>query len=79
MSQLYASGGQSTGLSASAFIGTNEYSGLISFRIEWFDLLAAQGTLKSLLQHCNLKASVLWHSAFLLVNSHIHTQLPEKP
>ena len=38
---------------------SNEYSGLISFRIDWFDLLAAQGTLKSLLQHHNLKASVL--------------------
>ena len=46
---------------------SNEYSGLISFRIEWFDLLAVQGTLKSLLQ-CNiLKASVLWCSAFFTV------------
>ena len=43
----------------------NEYSGLISFRIDWFDLLAFQGTLKSLLQH-NSK-SILWHSAFLTV------------
>ena len=39
---------------------SNEYSGLISFRIDWFDLLAAQGTLKSLLQYHNLKASILW-------------------
>ena len=46
----------------------NEYSGLISFRVDWFDLLAFQGTLKSLLQHHNLKASVLWHSAFFMVN-----------
>ena len=46
---------------------SNEYSRLISFRIYWFDLLAIQGTLKSLLQHHNLKASVLWHSAFLMV------------
>ena len=38
----------------------NEYSGLISFRIDWFDLLAVQGTLKSLLQHHNLKSSILW-------------------
>ena len=41
-----------------------EYSGLISFRTDWFDLLAAQGTLKSLLQHHSLKASVLQHSTF---------------
>ena len=41
---------------------SNEYSGFISFRIDWFDFFAVQGTLKSLLQHHNLKASVLWHS-----------------
>ena len=46
---------------------SNEYSGLISFRIDWFDLLVVQGTLKSLLQHHSLKASVLWHSAFFMV------------
>ena len=46
---------------------SNEYSGLISFRMDWFDLLAVQGTLKSLLQHHSLKASVLWQSAFFLV------------
>ena len=51
---------------------SNEYSGLISFRIQWLDLLALQGTLKSLLQCCSSKASVLWHSAFLWSNSHIH-------
>ena len=45
----------------------NEYSGLISFRIDWLDLLPAQGTLKSLLQHHSSKASILWHSAFLMV------------
>ena len=45
----------------------NEYSGLISFRIDWFDLLAVQGTLKSLLQHHSAKASILQHSAFFLV------------
>ena len=45
----------------------SEYSGLISFRINWLVLLAVQGTLKSLLQHQNLKASVLWHSAFFLI------------
>ena len=46
---------------------TNECSGLISFRIDWFDLLAVQGTLKSLLQHHSSKASVLWRSAFFTV------------
>ena len=46
---------------------SNEYSGLISFRIDWFDLLAVQGTLKSLLQHHSWKASILWHSAFFMV------------
>ena len=49
-----------------------EYSGLISFRIDWFDLLAVQGTLKSLLQKS--KASIFWHS-ILWSNSHIHTWL----
>ena len=43
---------------------SNEYSGLISFKTDWFDLLAVQGTLKSLLQHHSSKASILWHSAF---------------
>ena len=46
---------------------SNEYSELISFRIDWFDLLAVQGTLKSLLQHYNSKASILQRSAFFLV------------
>ena len=52
---------------------SNEYSGLISFRIDWLDLLAAQGTLKSLLQHHSAKASILWCSAFFIVQlSHQH-------
>ena len=46
---------------------SNEYSGLISFRIDWLDLLAVYGTLKSLLQHHSSKASILWYSAFFLV------------
>ena len=46
---------------------SNEYSGLISFRMDWFDLLAAQGTLESLLQHHSSKASILRHSAFFIV------------
>ena len=51
---------------------SNEYSGLISFRIDWLDLLAVQGTLKSLLQHLSSKTSILWCSAFFIV-PHIHT------
>ena len=46
---------------------SNGYSGLISFRMDWFDLLAVQGTLKCLLQHHSSKASILWHSAFFIV------------
>ena len=46
---------------------SNEYSGLISFSIEWFDLLAVQGTLRNLLQHHNSKASILWCLAFFMV------------
>ena len=46
---------------------SNEYAGLMSFRIDWFDLLAVQGTLKSLFQHHNLKAPILWCSAFFIV------------
>ena len=52
---------------------SNEYSGLISFRIDWFDLLAVQGTLKSLLQHHSSKASILQRSAFFIVQlSHLY-------
>ena len=51
---------------------SNEYSGLISFRIDWFDLLAVQGTLKSLLQHHRLKASILWCSAFFMIQLSHH-------
>ena len=58
---------------------SDEYSGLISFRIDWFDLLAVQGTLKSLLQHHGSKASILWCSASLWSSSHIRTWLLEKP
>ena len=50
---------------------SKEYSGLISFRMDWLDLLAVQGTLKSLLQHHGSKASILWHSAFFTVQ-HSH-------
>ena len=52
---------------------SNKHTGLISFRIDWFDLLAVQGTLKSLLQHHNLKASILWHSVLFMVQlSHLY-------
>ena len=46
---------------------SNEHPGLISFRMDWLDLLAVQGTLKSLLQHHSSRASILWHSAFFIV------------
>ena len=51
---------------------SSEYSGLISFRLDWLDLLAVQGTLKSLLQHHSSKASILQHSSSLYSNSYIH-------
>ena len=62
-----------------SIIPANENSGLISFRMDWLNLLAVQGTLKSLLQHHSSKASILWWSTFLWSNSQIHTWLPEKP
>ena len=67
MSQLFASGGQSIGVSAFNISPSNEYSGLISFKIDWLDLLGVQGTLKSRLQHHSSKASILQCSAFFMV------------
>ena len=58
---------------------SNEYSGLISFRMDWLDFPAVQGTLKSLLQYHGSKASFLQHSAFFIVQFHIHTWLMENP
>ena len=58
---------------------SNEHPGLISFKMDWLDLLAVQGTLKSLLQHHSSKTSILLHSAFFIVNFYIHTWLLEKP
>ena len=59
---------------------SNEYSGLISFRINWLDLLSVQGTLKSLIQHHSSKSSILQHSALFMVQfPHSHTWLLEKP
>ena len=67
MSQLFASGGQSIGVSASTSVLPNEYSGRISFRMDWLDHLAVQGTLRSLLQHHISKASILQRSACFVV------------
>ena len=58
---------------------SNEHPGLISFRMDWLDLLAVQGTLKSLLQHHSSKSSILQHSAFFIVQLSHHTWLLEKP
>ena len=67
MSQLFTWGGQSiSGLSFN-ISPSKEHPGLISFRMDWLDLLAVQGTLKSLLQHHTSKASFLWHSGFFTV------------
>ena len=65
MNQFFTLGGQNIRASASA-CPSSEYSGLISLRIDWFDLLAVQGTLKSFLQHHSSKASVLQCSAFFM-------------
>ena len=62
MCQFFTSGGQNIAVSAS-----NDYSGLISFRNDWFDILAVQWTLKSLFQPHSSNASILWHSAFFIV------------
>ena len=76
ISWLFTSGGQNIGVGWNPQIRwgfslsispSNEYSGLISFRMDWLDLLAVQGTLKNLLQHHSSKASVVQHSAFFMV------------
>ena len=67
MSQLFASGGQSIGSFSLSISLSNEHPGLTSFRMDWLDLLAGQGTLKSLLQHHSSKASILRRSAFFTV------------
>ena len=61
------SGGQCIGASAPASVLPMKYSGLVSFRMDCLDFLGSQGTFKSLLQHHSSKASILWHSAFLMV------------
>ena len=67
MSLFFTSGFQSIGDYSFSLSPSNEYSGLISYRMDCFDLLAVQGTLKSLLQHHSSKASILQHSAFFIV------------
>ena len=67
MSQFFASGGQSIGVSSFSIGPSNEYSGPISFRMDWLYLFAVQRTLKSLLQHHSSKASILQLSAFFIV------------
>ena len=68
MSQFFTSGGQSTEVSAStSLLPVNIQDQLISFRMDWLDLLTVQGTLKSLFQHHSSKASILRHSAFFIV------------
>ena len=78
MSQFFASGDQSIGASVSESVLLVN-SGLISFRIDWFDILAVQGTLKSLLQHHTLKTSILWHSVFFMIQlSHVYMTTGKK-
>ena len=67
MSQCFGSGGQSIGVFSFSINPSNEYSGMISLRIDWLGILAVQGTLKSLLQIQRSKASILQHSAFFIV------------
>ena len=67
MSQFFTLGGQSIGVSASTSVLPMNTQGLISFRMDWLDILAVQGTLKSLLQNHSSKASILQHSAFFIV------------
>ena len=67
MSQFFASGGQNIGVQASTSVFSNEYTELISFRIDWLDLFAVQGTLRSLLQHHSSKESILRCSTFFRV------------
>ena len=77
MSQFFTSGGQSIRASVS-ISPSSEYSGLISFRMDWLDLLAVQNTLKSLLQHHSSKVSILRCSAFFMVQL-LHPYILEKP
>ena len=75
---VFTSGGQTTGASSSASVLPMNIQGWFPFRINWFDLLVVQGTLKSLLQHHSSKAAILWHF-FSWSNFHTQTWLLEKP
>ena len=66
-SGFFTSGTRASKYQSFSISPSSEYSGLLSFRIDWFELLVYQGTFKSILQHYNLKASVLWCSAFFMV------------
>ena len=79
MSQLFALGGQSIGSFSFSISPSNEHQGLISFRMDWLDLLSVQGILKSLLQHHSSKASIFGTQLSSQSNSHIHTWPQEKP
>ena len=79
MSQLFASGSQSIESFSFNISPSNEHPGLISFRMDWSDLLAVQGPLKSLLQHHSSEASILQHSAFFMVQLSHPTWLLGKP
>ena len=79
MSQLFASGSQNIGVSASVISPSSEHPGLISFRMDWLDFLAVQGTLKSLLQYDSSKSSILRHSTFFIVQlSHTYKTTRKK-
>ena len=80
MSQLFTLSDQKYWILSFSISPSNEYSGLISFRMDWLDLLAVQGTLRSLLQHHSSKASILWRSPFFMVQlSHPYMTTGKKP
>ena len=79
MSQLFTSGDQNNWSFSFSISPSKEYSGLISFKIDWFDLLAFQGTLTSLLQHHNSKLQFFSTQPSLLSSSHIGTWLLRRP
>ena len=79
MSQFFTSAGQRIGASAAASVLPMNIQELISFRIDWLDLLAVQGALKSLLQQHSSKASIHWHSAFFIVQLSYPYTTTEKP
>ena len=79
ISRPFASGSHKYWSFSFSISPSDEYSGLISFKMDWFDLPAILGTVKSLLQHHSSKASILWHSAFFMVQLAHPYMLLEKP